>query len=225
MFSDIKDRFLRLRIERDEKEIKIGFTATALVITALLANVAYLNFFIINGISSKSYAPISVIASPTPLPSALPSTPSATPLVTPLVTPLATPYVPIIPIQTPQATVKDYYLNFGSGTNQSTDWTDISGTLYTYDLGQYQNVKTITLETTTNVPTANGSVSVRLFNKTGNYAVWNSDRTVQAQASGDLLISQNLIYDLGPKMYQIQMKSQFGVPANLIQARLHIIAQ
>lgn len=217
MLSYIRDRFLRLRIERDEKEIKIGFTATALVITALLANVAYLNFFIINGLSTKSYAPIAVVATPAPSPSLAPTPPS---------TPSAAPSLiqPAAP-QVVQNSVKDYYLNFGSGTNQSTDWTDVQGTLYTYDLSQYQNVKSITLESTTNVPTANGTVSVRLFNKTGNYAVWNSERTVQAQVSGDLIISQNLIYDLGPKMYQIQMKSQFGVPANLIQARLHIIAQ
>lgn len=216
MLSYIKDRFLRQRIERDEKEIKIGFTATALLIIALLANVAYLNFFIVNDISSKSYAPIAVI----------PATPVPTPSQTPSPSPAAIPSnVQVNPSPTPQSGLKDYYVNLGSGTNQSTDWEDVPGTLVTLDLGQYQNVKEIHLETTIDVPTANGTVSVRLFNKTDNYAVWNSDRTVQAQANGDLLISQALIYDLGPKMYQIQMMSQLGVPANLLQARLHIITQ
>lgn len=215
MLSYIKDRFLRRRIEKDEKEIKIGFTISALLIIVLLANVAYLNMFIIKISSSKPSEAIAVKATPSPTPVET-ATPSALPVVqTP--SPLAD--------TSPQIRIRDYYLNLGYGTNQSTDWADVPGTLFTYDLGQYQNVKAITLESTTNVPTANGNISVRLFNKTGNYAVWNSERTVQAQANGDLLISQNLIYDLGPKMYQIQMKSQFGVPANLIQARLHIAAQ
>lgn len=215
MLTYIKDRFLRLRIERDEKEIKIGFTATALLIIALLANVAYLNFFIINGLSTRSYAPIAVVATPTP---------SFTPILS--ATPAPTPVPALIQsTSTPAVQAKDYYVNIGSGSNQSTDWTDVAGTLVTIDLGLYQNVKEIHLETTTNVPSANGTISVRLFNKTNNYAVWNSERTVQSQSSGDLLISQSLIYDTGPKMYQIQMKSQLGVLANLLQSRLHIVAK
>lgn len=136
------------------------------------------------------------------------------------------------PTPTPQAkvstvakTFKDYYINLGSGSNRSVDWEDVGGTLTTIDLGSYQNIKEVRLESTINVPTANGMVSVRLFNKTGNYAVGNSDRTVQAQANGDIVISEPLFYEIGPKLYQIQMKSQLNVPTNLTQARLHIVAQ
>lgn len=211
MLNYVKDRFLNLRLQRDEKEIRIGFTATAILIIALLANVAYLNFFIINGISTKSYSPIATVA--TPLPTPIPS-----------LTPSMAPFSVQTSLNT-NRTLKDYYLNLGSGTNQSTDWADVSGTLNTYDLGQYKNIKEVHLESNVDVPTANGTISIRLFNKTGNYAVWNSERTVQAQIKGDLIISQNIIYDTSAKLYQIQMKSQFGVPANLLQARLHIVAQ
>lgn len=213
MLSYIKDRFLRRRIEKDEKEIKIGFTVSGLLIIILLANVVYLNFFIVKISSSKPSEPIAVVVTPQPPPQE-----SVEPTPT--------------PVQSAQNTavqaapkVKDYYLNFGSGSNQSTDWTDVSGTLNTYDLGQYQNVREVHLESNIDVPTANGTVSIRLFNKTDNYAVWNSERTVQSQTKGDLVISQNIIYDTGAKLYQIQMKSQFGVPASLLQGRLHIVAQ
>lgn len=213
MLSYIKDRFLRRRIEKDEKEIKIGFTVSGLLIIILLANVVYLNFFIAKISSSRPSEPIAVVVTPQP-------TPRET--IEPTPTPLQS--TQNIAVQAAPK-LKDYYLNFGSGSNQSSDWTDVAGTLNTYDLGQYQNVREVHLESNIDVPTANGTVSIRLFNKTGNYAVWNSERTVQAQVKGDLIISQNIIYDIGPKLYQIQMKSQFGVPANLLQGRLHIVAQ
>lgn len=214
MLSYIKDRFLRRRIERDEREIKIGFTVSALLIVALLANVIYLNLFIINSASNKPSEAIAVMA--TPAPAASIATPTPAPSITPAVSDKST----VAP-----STYKDYFINLGSGSNQSTDWADVTGTLVTIDLGLYQNIKEIHLETNINVPTANGTISVRLFNKTDNYAVWNSERTVQAQSNGDLLISQSLIYDVGAKLYQVQIKSQFGVPANLLQARLHVVAQ
>ncbi len=217
MLNYIKDRFLRRRIERDEREIKIGFTVSALLIVALLANVIFLNLFIINSVSSKSSEPIAVIATPAPFASIATPTPTSGATSAAQIAPDKSTVVP--------SSYKDYYVNLGSGSNQSTDWTDVAGTLVTIDLGLYQNIKEVHLESTINVPTANGTISVRLFNKTGNYAVWNSERTVQAQSNGDLLISQSLIYDVGAKFYQVQMKSQFGVPANLLQARLHVVAQ
>lgn len=122
-----------------------------------------------------------------------------------------------------EVTYKDYYINLGSGSNRSTEWTDVAGTVNTFDISDYKNIKEARLETNTNAPTANGTISIRLFNKTDGSAVWNSERTVQAEKEGSLLISEPLNYPYGPKMYQIQMKSQLGVEANLIQARIHII--
>lgn len=216
MLSYVRDRLLNLRLTRDEKEIKIGFTATALIITALLANVAYLNFFIINDFSSRPVSTSNTAAS-LPSPSAI-TTASAVPSSTPQ-------SVQQVTIQPTPSSTKDYYISLGSGTNQSTDWADVTGTLNTFDISQYSNIKEVHLESNINVPTANGSVSIRLFDKTDGYAVWNSDRTVQSQGTGDLLISQNIIYPQGAKLYSVQMKSQFGAPATLVQARLHITAQ
>lgn len=214
MLSYIKDRFLRQRIERDEKEIKIGFTLSAVIIIALLANVVYLNLFIFKISSSKPIEPIAVRATPAPTPNEAGPSPS------PVQTNSNVSQNNSSPIK-----FKDYFINLGSGSNQSTDWSDVAGTLNTFDIAQYQNIREVHLESNINVPTANGTVSIRLFNKTGNYAVWNSERTVLSQATGDLIISQNIIYDVGSRLYQVQMKSQLGVLANLVQARLHIVAQ
>lgn len=213
MLSYIKDRFLRLRLERDEREIKIGFTVSGLIIIALIVNIVYLNFFIIksSSIEPSSQAP-AVILSPTPTSQ-------------PTLAPVQTSEKSSARSETTSTKLKDYYINLGSGVNQSTDWADVAGTLTTFDLGQYQNIKDVRLETTINVPTANGTISVRLFNKTDGYAVWNSERTVQAQANGELLISQSIIYDVGARLYQVQMKSQLNAPANLLQARLHVVAE
>lgn len=215
MLSYIKDRFLRREIEKEEKEIKIGFTISGIILVILLANVSYLNLLVIKMSSEKPAEAISTQSTPHPLPSEPP-------------TPAPSPSLVVAQTQDnfqQKITYKDYFINLGSGTNQSTDWADVSGTLNTFDIASYKNIKEVHLESNVDVPTANGAVSIRLFNKTGNYAVWNSERTVQAQTKGDLIISQNIIYDVGPKLYQIQMKSQFGVSATLLQARLRITAE
>lgn len=199
---------MRQRVERDEKEIRIGFIVTASFVAFLLANIIYLNILVLNNNSTPPKEAATAVSVP----------PSPSPGPVEKVTPTTT----ILQTKT-QTTSRDYYINLGAGSSQSTDWTDVPGTLNTFDITQYSNIKEVHLETNVNVPTANGTISVRLFNKTGNYAVWNSDRTVQSQTIGDLLISQNIIYDYGPKLYSVQIKSQLGVPANLVQARLHIV--
>lgn len=216
MLNYIKDRLIRARLERDEKEIKIGFLVTGFALLALTLSIVYLSFRLANNstVSSISSTPSRITASPT-------LSPTATP---------ASTLVPKTPQPSSQNTTstgkfKDYYINLGSGANQSADWKDVAGTLTTVDLGQYKNIREVRLETTINVPTANGTISVRLFNKTDNYAVWNSERTVQSEANDFFLISEKLIYDVGPKLYQVQMKSQLNVSANLLQARIHVIAQ
>lgn len=222
MLSTIKDRFLRLRLQRDEKEIKIGFLLTATIIIVIIANVTYLNFFILSNNSTPPKTAATTFSTPSPTSAATNSAVILRSSVS-----IATPQsaTPLPSSSTQSNTVKDYYINLGSGTNQSADWADVQGTFNTIDINQYQNIKEVHLETTINVPTANGTVSVRLFNKTNNYTVWNSDRTVQSEVNGSLIVSQNIIYDKGPKLYAVQMMSQLGVSTTLVQARIHIITQ
>lgn len=212
MLKFIKDRFIRQEMEKEEKEIKVGFAISGALTAIVIANLVYLNIFIATHNTTPPKLAAATVSTPTAAPSPI-STASA----------VVQPPAQQVAVVQPKNTQKDYYINLGSGTNQSTDWTDVAGTLSTFDIAQYQNIKEVHLETTVNAPTANGTISVRLFNKTDGTAVWNSDRTVNAQISGDLLISQNIFYSYGPKLYSVQMKSQLGILANLAQARLHII--
>lgn len=208
MLSDIRDRLLSIQLRRDEKEVKIGFIVIGIIILFLLANVIYLNFILVDSKSvTKSN---SLSSSPTPV---------------------ASPIVSAVPTTQPktssvgsQNTVKDYFIPLGSGSNQSSDWTDVPGAQVTVDLGQYQDIKEIRLEVSVNVPTANGSVYVRLYNVTDKHPVWNSD-VVGSGSSTTALVSPAVIYDNGSKSYQVQMKTQLGVLANLTQSRIHVIVK
>lgn len=216
MLNNIRDRLLSVELKRDEKEVKIGFIVITLILLFVLTDVAYITY----SLNNSKHLAVSSALNPTPTPT-VSAVPSRNPTPTP--TPDANPTVSVPKSSSEQNSVKDYYFNLGTGSNQSTDWTDVPGALSTFDIAQYQNIKEVHLETNINVPTANGTVSVRLFNKTNNYAVWNSEREVQSQTTGDLIISQNIIYDVGPKLYQVQIKTQLGVVANLVQSRIHVI--
>lgn len=198
-------------LHRDERRVTVAFVLGMLFLLVLISGASY---FIIQSIAANK--PMQTIVKVEPSISITPSSTQSSALTTPTTQ-------PILAIN--ESSAADYYINLGSGTNKSTDWEDVAGALTTADIAQYSNIKEVHLESSVNVPSANGTVSVRLFNKTDNYAVWNSERTVQAQTKGDLLISQNIIYDRGPKLYQIQMKSQLGVTANLLQSRLHIVTE
>lgn len=219
---DISDNILRLRLRRDEQELRLGFLITGLIMILLFLNVAYLNYIVIT--SNNSSAASTVESEQTKLEVSdefnLP-TPTQAPVLNVNQTSTNKP----TPIEEAPVGFRDYYINLGYGTNESTEWVDVTGTLGTYDISAYNNIQEVRLESLISVPTANGSVSVRLFNKTDGYAVWNSERTVPSAIDMPLLISEKINYDYGAKLYSVQMKSQLGVPATLIQARIYIVAE
>ncbi|OIP57313.1 MAG: hypothetical protein COX79_01025 [Candidatus Levybacteria bacterium CG_4_10_14_0_2_um_filter_36_16] len=220
MLTNVRERFLQIRIRRDEKEIKIGFFITGIIIIILLANVVYLNFFLLKnkGVANTNISPRkssvdTIIPSPTQI-QAQNQTLSPTPI------------PPTIAIQntyrtTTSNTIKDYFIPLGSGTNQSSDWVDVPGAQVAIDLGQYQNVKEVHFEASVTMPTSNGSVYVRLFNVTDKHPVWNSDVSGVGN-SIYTLTSPAIIYDKSAKVYQVQMKTQMQVAANLTQSRIHV---
>lgn len=202
------------KLLRDEKRVKAALILMSVFVLILLAGVSYL---IVRSITGKESTPAivkviqpSISVAPTASPSSL-TTP--------------TPASAISIETTNKSTVKDNYINLGSGSNQSTDWVDVSGTLTTADIGQYQNIKEVHFEAFINVPTANGSVSVRLFNKTDKHPVWNSEVTRDGTSETYHFISPAVTYDTGPKLYQVQMKTQFGVLANLTSSRIHVVTK
>lgn len=199
------------KLHRDERRIEIAFILVAMFILSLTAGVSYLiSKSIITAKSTETIVNISpsISVTPTASPSPVLTTPSPTPIVTE---------------KPSESTVKDYYINTGYGTNKSTDWTDVFGAAATADIGEYQNIKEVSFEAFINVPSANGSVSVRLFNKTDKHPVWNSEVTRDGTSDTYNFISPTVVYDIGPKLYQVQMKTQFGVIANLTSSRIHVV--
>ncbi len=203
------------KLRRDERKAKIAFLFSLVFILISLAGVSYLIFK-----SKSEKKPIIEIinAVPSVLSPALTDSPSSQ----------------TIPTQIPSTTTggnnkssstKDYYINIGSGSNQSLDWADVPGALATADINQYQDIKEVHFEAFINVPTANGNVSVRLFNKTDNYSVWNSEVTRDGTKDTYQFISPALIYDRGPRLYQVQIKSQLNVLVNLVSARIHVVTE
>lgn len=199
-------------LHKDEKRATLAFVLGMCFVLFLIAGASY---FIIKSIAANKSTQtlvkeitVSITVTPTLAPSAL-TTPA-----------------PVINQTTNVSTTHDYYINLGYGSNQSTDWTDVAGATTTADIGQYQNIKDVSFEAFINVPTANGTVSVRLFNETDKHPVWNSELTRDGTSSTYQFISPPVSYDIGPKLYQVQMKSQFSnVLANLVSARIHIVTK
>lgn len=154
----------------------------------------------------------------TPFPSSVPI-PTLTEVLQPSLQSSPTPTVAIKKVSE-EAFIKEYFIPFGMGSNQTSDWADISGLQANIDFGNYPNIKEIRFEVSVNVPTANQTVSVRLFNVTDKHPVWNSEITT---TNNIYAVSSPIIYDKGSKNYQVQMKTQLQHLVNLTQARLHIV--
>lgn len=218
MLVYIRDRILQMRLQRDEKEIKILFLIIGVIAFLLILLITSLIFlFIKNKEDSIPVVAQSPILSISPSPTVLPLSPTLLP------TPVATIQPTIaqtVLVQEPA--VKDYFIPLGSGTNNSTDWADVVGVAARMDFGQYKNIKEIRFESSVNLPASGQFVNIRIYNQTDKHPVWYSEVATTGSATS-YLVSQPLAYDKGEKLYQVQMKNQLQAPANLVQSRLHII--
>lgn len=115
--------------------------------------------------------------------------------------------------------IREYFIPLGTGSNQSGDWMDVPGALATVDFGGYRTIQKIVFEVNVNIPTANQTASVRLFNVTDKHPVWNSELTA---TNNVYTVSEPLVFDTGSKTYQVQMKTQLQFLAELTQARVHV---
>lgn len=214
MDHDLVEERLEEELQEDEKHTKIAFLFTGIVILLLIINLIYLNVAIfshqtISSVTSEPSPNPSASVSPTVL---LSPSPSAS------VQPITSPTMAVV--QNPSVT--EYFIPFGSGTSQATDWTDVPGMQTTVDFGQYPNIKEVRFEASVYVPTANQSVLVRLFNVSDKHPVWYSEVSMIGNAS-TYLTSQPIIYNTGSKIYQVQVKTQLGALTNLVQAKLHVL--
>jgi hypothetical protein len=217
MLNDARFRFFQTTLKNDEKKVAALFILEGVLTLLLLINVIYLNINLFQKSESAKSNATTTAGTPTLGPSQqlYESEKEHPPIPT---------IIPTSVVTSEGSPVKDYFIPLGSGTSTASDWTDVPGAQATVDFGSYKNIKSIVFETSVAVPTANQSVSVRLYNTSDKHPVWYSEVTMEGGTSA-YLISNPIAYDKGSKIYQVQMKTQLQYPANLTQARIHITLQ
>lgn len=123
------------------------------------------------------------------------------------------------------AGAQEYFIPLGAGAISSTTLQTISGMQATIDGSAYGNIKTTTFEITVSVPTGNETADFQLYNSTANHPVWNSSVNFSSGGTPQLLISSPITLDPGSNTYVVQGSTQLQFPANITQARVHIISQ
>lgn len=203
------DRFFLVRLTQDENKVRTAIILIGVLILILFANTAYLTYISFTKQEKPADAQHGLIATPTgeePTPTLpVPSIMQAT-------------SVPVV--QQPEPAVKEIFIPFGSGNSKATSWEDVPGLTAEIDFGKYTNIKEVHFEATVGIPTQNESASVQLFNETDKHPVWYSPITL---TDGQFVSSSPIVWDTGPKIYQVQMMTSLGFLANLYSARIHII--
>ena len=120
-----------------------------------------------------------------------------------------------------QSQVKEYFIAFGSGSNNTEDWSDVSGLQVYVDSLQYGKIKNVIFEASLRIPTGNQTAYARIYNATDKHPVWFSEVSLEG-GTPKLLVSQPITLDQGKKLYQVQMKTSLKYTAVLDQARLRI---
>jgi len=120
--------------------------------------------------------------------------------------------------------VKIFYLPLGSGSTKSSDWVDIPGLSSYIDPANYGKIKSIIFEASLRIPTANGRIYTRLYNKNDGRAVWFSEIFSEGAIS-TLIQSQPITLDTGNKLYQVQAKTTMGFESFVDFARVKFIAE
>lgn len=122
------------------------------------------------------------------------------------------------------STVKISYLPLGSGSTKSQDWADIPG-LNTYiDPANYGKVKSVIFEASLRIPTANGRIYARLYNKNDGRPVWFSEISSEG-ASSTLIQSVPISFEANNKLYQVQAKTTMGFESFVDFARIKFITE
>lgn len=120
---------------------------------------------------------------------------------------------------------KEYYVPFGSGSGNSTDWQNVSGLQAYIDSTTYANIKSVIFEVSLHIPTGNQVASVRLYNATDGRVIQNSELNFNGNTSSTFMSSVPVNLDYANKLYTVQLKTQLGYTAIIDQSRVHITAQ
>lgn len=127
-----------------------------------------------------------------------------------------------VTLRTPN--VEEVSIAFGNGQTISREWEDIPGLTAYIDSSRYKNIKLARFEASLRIPTANGRVYARLFNKTDQHPVWFSEVSSEGPDS-TFCQSENITLSPGNKLYQVQAKTTMGFASIIDSARVKIILQ
>ncbi len=141
------------------------------------------------------------------------------------ITPTLTP-TPVVNAATlnsqPTGIPQEYYVPFGSGGGNYSDWTNVPGLQAYVDSNSYGKIKSVVFEVSLHIPTGNEVASVRLVNATDGRVIAGSQIDFKGNTTSELLTSQPLTLDYGQKLYVVQLKTQLNYNAVIDQSRLHI---
>lgn len=129
----------------------------------------------------------------------------------------------VVLTQAPALQVREFFVPLGTGTSSSDSWTDVPGAQAMIDSGQYSGIKSVAFEAAVHVPDHNEGVWVRLYNSTDNYSIGGSELYYTDGNASTLLSTGAISLGSGNKLYKVQMKTQLKFPANLTNARIHIL--
>lgn len=117
--------------------------------------------------------------------------------------------------------VKEYYIQLGSGFTKSNTWQDIVGAEALIDTSNYPAIKSVTFEAFLNIPTANGITKAKLYNVTDKHDVWFSELS----SEGPVLTKKEATITLEPgaKLYRVMGLSSLKYDANIQNARIRIV--
>lgn len=124
----------------------------------------------------------------------------------------------------PTSAVKIFYLPLGSGKITSQDWADVPGLSSYIDPANYGKVKTIIFEASLRIPTANGRIYARLYNKNDGRPVWFSEVSSEGSTS-TLIQSSPITFEANNKLYQVQAKTTMGFESFVDFARVKFITE
>lgn len=136
----------------------------------------------------------------------------------------ATPMPPPTPVSSVGSAVKIFYLPLGSGSTTSRDWTDLPGLSSYIDPANYGKIKTVIFEASLRIPTANGRIYARLYNRNDGRPVWFSEISAEGAAS-TLIQSAPITFEAGNKLYQVQAKTTMGFESFVDFARVKFIVE
>lgn len=131
---------------------------------------------------------------------------------------------PVKPPQVNQTAIKEYYIPLGTGSNTSTEWTDLGGVEAYVAPANYGQIQEMYFEASLRLPTGSGRVYARLKNVTDNNPLFESE--VSHEGSGGKLVSSGKIpVPVVTKLYRVQLKSTLGAQANLDNGRIKLFVQ